>query len=84
MGRDEGQGTFDSMAVQRKYPEKFSAPDHNFPFQHIKKALDMYAGEMYNTNVAFRTHTLAELAEWSKAHDWKSCAGLYPAQGSNP
>ncbi len=44
----------------------------------------MYAGEMYNTNVAFRTHTLAELAEWSKAHDWKSCAGLYPAQGSNP
>ena len=44
----------------------------------------MYAGEMYNTNVVFRTHTLAELAEWSTAHDWTSCAGLYPAQGSNP
>ena len=25
-----------------------------------------------------------ELAEWSKAHDWKSCDGLYPSLGSNP
>ncbi len=21
---------------------------------------------------------------WSKAHDWKSCSGLYPDEGSNP
>ena len=21
---------------------------------------------------------------WSKAHDWKSCNGLYPFEGSNP
>ena len=25
-----------------------------------------------------------EMAEWSKAHDWKSCVGRSPTEGSNP
>ena len=26
----------------------------------------------------------AEMSEWFKEHDWKSCVGLKPTGGSNP
>ena len=36
--------------------------------------------------MAFRSESLiyAELSEWFKEHDWKSCVGLKPTGGSNP
>ena len=36
--------------------------------------------------MAFRSESLiyAEMSEWFKEHDWKSCVGLKPTGGSNP
>ena len=36
--------------------------------------------------MAFRSESLiyAEMSEWCKEHDWKSCVGLKPTGGSNP
>ena len=32
----------------------------------------------------FETHIFAELSEWFKEHDWKSCVRLKRTGGSNP
>ena len=45
-------------------------------FKKIKKTLDEPVFSMYNISCSLRWTTTeqdGELAEWSKAHDWKSC-----------
>ena len=32
----------------------------------------------------FETHIFAEMSEWFKEHDWKSCVRLKRTGGSNP
>lgn len=34
--------------------------------------------------IIVKHHSYGELAEWSKAHDWKSCVPFKGTQGSNP
>ena len=52
----------------------------------IKKRLDGIDNIRYNIFRPLREQIseYGELAEWSKAHDWKSCRRDERLQGSNP
>ena len=55
-------------------------------FKKLKKRLDVTGIFGYNIFRPLREQISehGELAEWSKAHDWKSCRRDERLQGSNP
>ncbi len=56
-----------SVQTEPRFSPKTSTKNHAKTFQ---KVLDKPSAREYTNYVA-----LGELAEWSKAHDWKSCVG---------